>query len=82
MVDKTTHICIFFCIRNIYLLVNTKSENFSSEWIARVIEAFMQINEYRLGEILVAGESITSDSERPNIKHARGEIDDVLLRCL
>lgn len=60
----------------------TKSENFSCEYIAWVIEAFMQINEYRLGKILVAGESITSDSERANIKHARGEIDDVLLRCL
>ena len=32
--------------------------------------------------ILVAGESISSDSERLNIKHARGEIDDVALRCL
>ena len=30
----------------------------------------------------MAGESISSDSERPNIKHARGEIDDVVLRCL
>ena len=79
MVDKTTHFCIF-CIK---YLGFTQSEKLSCEceytsgnW------SFYADQWIPSGWILVAGESISSDSERPNIKHARGEIDDVALRCL
>ena len=55
MVDKTktTHICIFYVqqIKDI-LVGKVKISPCECKYIARVIEAFMRINEYRLGWIL------------------------------